>query len=54
MPTRSHQAVEEVEANAEIVPSHMLALAHEAKTRVAQYAASLVEPDVGAGEGREA
>ena len=47
-------AVEEVEANAEIVPSHMLALAQEAKTRVAQYAASLVEPDVGAGEGREA
>ena len=53
-PSPLMEAVEEVEANAEIVPSHMLALAQEAKTRVAQYAASLVEPDVGAGEGREA
>lgn len=43
------EAVEEVEANAEIVPAHILSLAQEAKARVAQYAASLVEPDVMAG-----
>ena len=45
------EAVEEVEANAEIVPSHILALAQEAKSRVAQFAATLIEPDVVAGRG---
>ena len=40
------QAVEEVEAKSDIVPDHVKARAEEAKARVAQFAASLVEPDV--------
>ena len=48
------QAVEEVEAKRDIVPDRVRALAEEAKARVAQFAASLVEPDVAASRGDDA